>query len=284
MFLLLNLLFKITTQQDIQGKIINGYPVPQGKYPWLTTLHDQYGHFCGGTLIDATTIITAAHCFPPEWPFRTDMIAYAGITNLNDTASAFTFSLNSLTVHPKYASDNYGGVSYDIAILKAKLVQGNATLLPLGRVELDNGTFYSRNFARVGVAGWGATIEGNRGSKSRILLETAVSIVPQVQCQAMYPELDPTSICAYGVNTDACQGDSGGPLYALKPNKDVVLVGIVSYGIGCARADMPGVYSRISVLTPWINGIINPGLVKTVAITSTKKSKLAATSVAQKKK
>jgi len=56
-------------------------------------------------------------------------------------------------------------------------------------------------------------------------------------------------LCAASPGKDACQGDSGGPLYDAKKN---VLIGIVSWGIGCANPNYPGVYARISEAIDWI--------------------------------
>jgi len=56
-------------------------------------------------------------------------------------------------------------------------------------------------------------------------------------------------MCAGATGKDACQGDSGGPLYDKVHNR---LVGIVSWGVGCAHTQYPGVYSRISSTLSWI--------------------------------
>ncbi|KAH8032248.1 hypothetical protein HPB51_024025 [Rhipicephalus microplus] len=63
--------------------------------------------------------------------------------------------------------------------------------------------------------------------------------------------------CAYKTATDSCQGDSGGPaMYRVSGGHRYVQVGIVSYGHGCARENVPGVYTRVDVFAPWLNKVV----------------------------
>ncbi len=75
---------------------------------------------------------------------------------------------------------------------------------------------------------------------------------------AVYPDIaiDPlTQICAGIGGSDACQGDSGGPLVIRSGQEGVVQAGVVSWGMGCARAESPGVYMRVAAFAPWISAV-----------------------------
>lgn len=114
----------------------------------------------------------------------------------------------------------------------------------------------------VTVTGWGTTSEG--GSLSNILQEVTVKYYSQESCKAIYKSAVTDSIMCAGIpegGKDACQGDSGGPLVistsTSSSNKNqsstaLLLVGVVSWGIGCAEPNFPGVYTRTSHFADWI--------------------------------
>ena len=58
--------------------------------------------------------------------------------------------------------------------------------------------------------------------------------------------------CAGAVGIDACQGDSGGPLYLRKADNQWIQVGVTSWGVGCAKAGYPGVWTEVSYFLNWI--------------------------------
>jgi len=81
-----------------------------------------------------------------------------------------------------------------------------------------------------------------------------VPTISDKQCEDLYYtagyDTDPSMICAGNVaegGVDACQGDSGGPLVA-----NDQLIGIVSWGVGCARPKLPGVYTEVAYYSDWI--------------------------------
>ena len=107
-------------------------------------------------------------------------------------------------------------------------------------------------------AGWGTTAEG--GQASDVLKETKQTILANtdekcVRGSNQRGSVKNTKMCGYRYGTDSCQGDSGGPL-VVEENGRFVVVGVVSYGIGCARSGYAGVYARVTNYLDWINSNI----------------------------
>lgn len=114
------------------------------------------------------------------------------------------------------------------------------------------------------VAGWGRTTEG--GNPANILQELQLPVLAKDQCMDKYKaigklisakQFDSAILCAGYLEggKDSCQGDSGGPLMIPhKFNGDFVFyqIGVVSYGIGCARENVPGVYASVQNFVDWI--------------------------------
>lgn len=178
----------------------------------------------------------------------------------------FTVNVIKAAIHPKY--DKKDGHS-DIAILTLEkdIPFTYKHILPVclpfedpirSEVLLDYAPF---------VAGWGRTQEG--GSSSAILQMLKVPVLENKDCEDGYKTLgkvasakqfDEGIICAGFLEggKDACQGDSGGPLFLDSFSHHYYYqVGIVSYGIGCARAELPGVYTRVTSYLDWIKKTIN---------------------------
>ena len=113
------------------------------------------------------------------------------------------------------------------------------------------------------VAGWGSTTPG--GESSKILQEVQVPVIAEPVCKDLYKSskasIDGGVVCAGDTEKggkDSCQGDSGGPLMLSHgPQSRVHLIGIVSFGIGCAQPNHPGVYTRVSHHIDWILSKLN---------------------------
>lgn len=245
-------------------KIVGGTPSQKGSWPWLALLGyegvDGITFRCGGSLVTKRHVVTAAHCI------RSDLrVVRLGEHDLDIDTETRHVDVNivRMTRHPQYNSRN--GHS-DIAVLYlANDVQFTDTIGPV--CVPDKVSFESRSLIGYTpfVAGWGRTKEG--GESANILQEVQLPILANNQCKERYrtqnrliseDQFDEATICA-GVlsgGKDTCQGDSGGPL--MLPEKSsrntfyYNLIGIVSYGIGCARAGIPGVYASVPHFSDWI--------------------------------
>jgi len=111
----------------------------------------------------------------------------------------------------------------------------------------------------VTVAGWGTLREG--GSQPASLMKVDVKVWTNSECKSSYGSSAPGGItshmlCASESDRDSCSGDSGGPLFDCPFGGSCEQIGIVSWGIGCAKQKYPGVYTRVTEMMPWISRII----------------------------
>lgn len=139
----------------------------------------------------------------------------------------------------------------DIALLKLaqKLsFNTNVQAIPLSKSISD-----IRNGVMATVVGWGDLVE-NANAGSTTLKKVNVPVITNSNCKKYYGnDLYPGMFCAgyQNGNLDSCQGDSGGPLVA---NNRVI--GIVSWGNGCARPNNPGIYTTVPLFVPWVQNAV----------------------------
>lgn len=233
----------ITGDDQPQSRILGGSGADTQEAPWVVALTDRYGnHFCGGTLIRAGEVVTAAHCAhdPLTGAERSpgDLKVVAGRTDLRSSEGTEA-EVDSVWVHPQYEDFTTGD---DLAVLKLSTPLPQR---PLPVVEPGDESPY-RPGAPARVYGWGRTSED--GPASDTLRSVEVPVAPDESCRSAYPNYDPRSMFCAGYpegGRDACAGDSGGPIVA-----DGRLIGVVSYGTGCGRPGTPGVYTRLSAYAP----------------------------------
>lgn len=218
--------------------IVGGQPALKDELPFQVSLQSSTGrHYCGGSLIAPDAVLTAAHCVEG----RVIIKVVGGILNLKDKGESF--KVKQVLIHPLRGKTNFQH-DYDFAILK---LDGAAKAQPIAVSEEIQTCGDSLT------SGWGTLSEGS-GKVSDVLMKVAVPIVDQDVCMQSYAEVTDTMICA-GLpqgGKDSCQGDSGGPLFIRGVNGKPFLIGVVSWGEGCARPKKYGVYGRVSSVYQWI--------------------------------
>jgi len=257
-----------TPFNENEPAIVNGKEVEKNYYPWMaalgsTTSEDGvYNWFCGGSYIGGNLILTAAHCVPsPGSGFSLDIVRLgAHDLSLNNELAADDYRVKDVIVHPDYVS----APEHDIAIIVLKTGESGVT----EKAEVSptclpspGDTEKSKPGSVVTVAGWGATMEG--GITADRLQEVDIQVTNMTKCREVYNfqanlELGSGIMCA-GLSQggkDACQGDSGGGLLTKDSQTNTwTQVGIVSAGIGCARRDIPGLYTRVESYLNWIQDV-----------------------------
>ncbi|MFD9705411.1 S1 family peptidase [Lentzea sp. NPDC059081] len=217
---------------DVQ--VVGGERASIEANPWAVFLTDDHGgQFCGGTLVAPTKVLTAAHCALGRTP--KDLRVVAGREDKLDRDAGVSVMPESLWIHKQYVSADQGE---DVAVLTL----GEALpYTPLPFAEVGDRALYQPG-TELRALGWGRTVENGR--TSRYLMQATVPVLPDDTCVDAYPQFVKADMfCAgfAGGGTDTCQGDSGGPIVA-----GGKLVGVTSWGEGCARKGKPGVYVRIS--------------------------------------
>ncbi|KAK3927695.1 Serine protease snake [Frankliniella fusca] len=281
-------LCKLPQKLSVPACPANAEPADILEFPHMALLgygdRDNIEYACGGSLIAADFILTAAHCAnlagrPVGW-------ALLGATNRTSQQpkASDTFQLIQVAeviVHPEYVVQfKY----HDIALLRLvrpAVMRRDGVYPACLNTDMD-----VDNTGQDAVAtGWGATSFADEGSQS--LLKVNLTLREMQYCRdnieldkAKVPRglLDETQLCAGGGehNRDTCQGDSGGPLQMrADPSNRVTciyrIVGVVSFGPPCGLGK-PGVYSRVAAYVPWIESVVWPtrpdGCVNNVLIKS----------------
>jgi secreted trypsin-like serine protease len=255
------------TQTNDTDMIVGGTTAAPNQWPWQVRLFrdstDDTG-FCGGSLISSRWVLTAAHCVPDV----DKLVVGYGSNNLGELTRVESARVIS---HKGYNPET---MINDVALIKlktpVKFAEGTAA------VDISSTEFFDGlGSSKVTVTGWGylfdldlfqskypdKDVPWDKLTPSK-LQEVAVPMQSMELCQANYEgsPIPAGQFCA-GLKKggkDSCQGDSGGPVVAADPTnkRGFVQVGIVSWGRGCARAKLFGIYTRTDTFHSWVTATI----------------------------
>ncbi|XP_017010367.2 seminase [Drosophila takahashii] len=240
LLLLLQLLCIGLVNAQIQPRIVGGTTTTLSAVGgFMVNLRYDGKFYCGGSLVSSRHVVTAAHCLNGYKAGR--ITVQGGVSQLSQTGVVRRVA--KYFIPNSFSSSS---LNWDVGVvrLQSSLTGSGITTIPLCSVQWNVGDYMR-------VSGWGVTRYGN-SSPSNQLRTARIQLIRKKTCQAAYANKDSltaSTFCARSGGKDSCSGDSGGG--AIFNNQ---LCGIVSWGLGCANAQYPGVYTSVNRVRSFIVG------------------------------
>ncbi|GCB61493.1 hypothetical protein scyTo_0014341 [Scyliorhinus torazame] len=239
-------------------RLLGGKNALPGEFPWQIAVYEGDTLNCGGVFIGGCWILSAAHCLRPY--HLSDYVVRIAKHNKRDVAvNEEILPVEKIIVHYEYNPKTYEN---DIALIKVVHVFKDRKCIPLSEdvqpVCIPWSVYLFRPFHTCVISGWGQAPDG----KVSILRWAKVDIFgncSDIYKSAFYDGME----CAGKMDgtVDACKGDSGGPLVCSDERNETYVWGIVSWGEGCGKYGLPGVYTKVSYFFEWISSNVGRALI-----------------------
>ncbi|KAH8365117.1 hypothetical protein KR084_002216 [Drosophila pseudotakahashii] len=236
------------------GRIVGGEVTTIAEFPYQVSVQVNGQHICGGAIIGHHYVLTAAHCFEAELSTEDYSVR---VGSSEHGSGGHQLSLRRVITHGGYNPQSHDN---DLALLIVharlnftKHLQPVPLASPVDPPPTEE--------TRLLVSGWGyqaeeGAVSGEVGVSPQLRF-VDVDLVESEQCRRAYRQVLPITqrmICAARPGGDSCQGDSGGPLVGIPADEGPAkLYGIVSWGLGCANPNYPGVYTKVAAFRNWID-------------------------------
>jgi len=242
-------------------KIVGGQETGVNEYPWQVGLVDKgkTSVWCGASVISNQWILTAAHCTDGVKANKMQVLLGEHDYSTTSETTMVRMDISEKIEHGSYDKQT---TDYDLSLLKMKSAINFEDYPHIRPICLPSDTSEDYAGFTATVTGWGTLSSG--GSTSDQLREVDVNVLTNNECVDDYKygssQITDRMLCANvaGGGKDACQGDSGGPLVTsgsgdgVTAGQNYELIGVVSWGIGCAHKKYPGVYARVTDQLSWI--------------------------------
>nr|XP_020015065.1 tissue-type plasminogen activator [Castor canadensis] len=255
-----------------QFRITGGLFTDISSHPWQAAIFAKNRRsegerfLCGGVLISSCWVLSAAHCFEEGFAFHHLKVVLGRTYQEVPGEEEQKFEVEKYIIHKEFDYDTYDN---DIALLQLKSDSTHCAQesSSVGTVCLPDPDLQLPDWTECELSGYGKHEESSP-SFSEQLKEAHVRLYPSSRCTSQHlfnKTVTNNMLCAGDTRSggnqanlhDACQGDSGGPLVCEK-DKHMILVGIISWGLGCGQKDVPGIYTKVTNYLDWIQDNMRP--------------------------
>ncbi|XP_050550399.1 brachyurin-like isoform X2 [Spodoptera frugiperda] len=247
---------EIRKAEEAEGasRIVGGQASNLGQFPYQAGLLADFSAgqgVCGGSLVRANRVLTAAHCWfdgqNQAWRFTVvlgSIRLFTGGTRVQTS---------NVVMHGSW---NPSMIRNDVAMIRLNSNVGLSNNIAL--IALPSGSQLNENFAgeNAVASGFGLTSDGGNISTNQFLSHVTLPVITNAVCRSSFPLIiQDSNICTSGAGgRSTCQGDSGGPLVVTRSGRPL-LIGITSFGSarGC-QVGSPAAFARVTSFMSWING------------------------------